>query len=164
MSDLSALEARIQILEDIEAIKKLKAKYFRCCDLRLPDEMADCLMDNVRVDYDKIGVFEDRKSFIAVFVELGCRDNIIDLHHGHNPEIEIHGDESASGFWELYFYTVDTDAKTARQLGGYYQDEYCKLNGEWRIRSTKFTSLSVQDYRLGEEGGMKTSFDAEVEE
>ena len=160
MADIAALEARIRALEDIEAIKKLKAKYLRCCDLRLPKEMAECFAEHCVVDYDKVGVFRDRGAFIAVFEELGCRDGLIDLHHAHNPEIELTSETSATGLWELYFHTVDVDAQVARQLGGYYEDEYVKLDGAWRIQSTKFITLSLQDYTLGPDGALRTTFAA----
>ena len=35
MSDLKALEARIRVLEDTEAVKKLMARYWRCLDDKL---------------------------------------------------------------------------------------------------------------------------------
>ena len=46
MSDLAALEKRIQALEDIEAIKRLKYKYWRCLDTKSWDEMEECFVDD----------------------------------------------------------------------------------------------------------------------
>jgi len=35
VADLAELEAKIRVLQDIEAIKKLKARYWRCIDKKL---------------------------------------------------------------------------------------------------------------------------------
>jgi len=38
------LESRIRALEDVEAIKRMKHKYFRCVDLQLWDQLRDCFV------------------------------------------------------------------------------------------------------------------------
>jgi len=45
------LEARIQALEDLEAIKQLKHAYFRCLDMRLWDELRGYFTPDASVDY-----------------------------------------------------------------------------------------------------------------
>ena len=39
MSDTAALERRIAVLEDIEAIRKLKHRYFFVCDRKRPADV-----------------------------------------------------------------------------------------------------------------------------
>jgi hypothetical protein len=51
MADLAELEARIKRLEDIEAIKRLRHKYFRCLDGKLWDQMEDCFAEDVKTSY-----------------------------------------------------------------------------------------------------------------
>ena len=51
MADLADLERRIRALEDIEAIRRLKHRYWRCLDLKLWDEMAACFTPDAAVDY-----------------------------------------------------------------------------------------------------------------
>ena len=51
MTDKKDLESRLAALEDIEAIKKLKARYLRCVDNRLWDEMNECFAEDVVADY-----------------------------------------------------------------------------------------------------------------
>ena len=46
MTELRDLEARIRALEDIEAIKRLKHKYFRCIDKGLWDEIGNCFAED----------------------------------------------------------------------------------------------------------------------
>jgi len=51
MADLAELEARIRRLEDIEAIRRLKYKYFRCLDSKLWDEFAECFTEDATTSY-----------------------------------------------------------------------------------------------------------------
>jgi bile-acid 7alpha-dehydratase len=51
MTELEELKARVRRLEDIEAIRRLRNKYFRCLDGRLWDEMAECFADDVSASY-----------------------------------------------------------------------------------------------------------------
>ncbi len=56
MSDLKALEARIRVLEDTEAVKKLMARYWRCLDDKLWAELPDCFTPDVIGDYGQPGL------------------------------------------------------------------------------------------------------------
>src|SRR5262249_7061665 len=51
MDRTSELERRIQALEDVEAIKQLKHRYWRCLDLKLWDELAGCFTQDAHVEY-----------------------------------------------------------------------------------------------------------------
>ena len=42
MATLEELEARVRALEDVEAIRQLKYRYFRCLDLKRWDELGAC--------------------------------------------------------------------------------------------------------------------------
>jgi hypothetical protein len=47
------LEVRIQKLEDIEAIKQLKARYWFACDQRDAQGIKDCFVDDkLLIDFD----------------------------------------------------------------------------------------------------------------
>ena len=51
MTTVAELEARIRVLEDIEAIKRLKAKYWRCVDRKLWSELEDVFGKDATADY-----------------------------------------------------------------------------------------------------------------
>ena len=56
------LEARIQRLEDIEAIKQLKAKYFHACDQKQLSEIESCFVSGeMLIDYAAVGIFKCRE-------------------------------------------------------------------------------------------------------
>ena len=51
MNDRKDMESRLTVLEDIEAIKNLKARSLRSVDNRLWDEMNECFAEDVVADY-----------------------------------------------------------------------------------------------------------------
>lgn len=42
MTLIESLETRVRRLEDADAIRRLKARYFTCCDRKDPQGMRDC--------------------------------------------------------------------------------------------------------------------------
>ncbi|MFC6672044.1 nuclear transport factor 2 family protein [Marinobacterium aestuariivivens] len=149
----SSLRERIEKLESVEEIRQLKARYWRSCDRKDHRAVLDCFVaGEVEIDYGPIGFFSDRESFVKVFRALGCKDNIVDMHHGANPEIERIDAYHANGIWDLYFFTIDTDGRTFMQLAGRYEDRYLRLDGEWKIESTRFVAASRFGGRVGADG------------
>jgi hypothetical protein len=67
---------------------------------------------------------------------------VIDLHHGANPEIEVLSEDQAQGRWALWYFNVDGESGATRQLGGFYQDRYQRIAGQWKIIATCFTAHS----------------------
>lgn len=142
MTDKSLIE-RIGRLEDIEAIRRVKACYFNACDRKDIDAIRDCFVEgSVHIDYGVIGTFADREGLIKVFIEQGCHPHVVDLHHGQNAEIDITGADTAKASWGLYFYQVDTSTRMLTQLGGNYEDEYRRVGGKWQISRTVFRVYS----------------------
>ncbi len=141
---MTDLELRLQKLEDIEAIRRLKAAYLHHCDHKNVDAIQACFAEGeVHIDYGALGTFSRREDFIALYQELACHDHIIDMHHGQNAQIQWHSAEQASATWDLYFHQIDHKNNTLTQLAGSYKDEYRKQTGQWRMVSTVFRITST---------------------
>lgn len=139
------LQQRIQRLEDIEAIRLLKAGYFHACDRKDVDSIRQCFAAGpVLIDYGAIGRFTRREDFIAVYVEKACQPQIVDMHHGHNAQINWISPGSATAVWDLFFYQIDTATTLLTQLGGHYEDRYSQHEGRWQISETRFQITSSQ--------------------
>lgn len=137
------LEQRIQAIEDIEAIKQLKARYLFGCDTRDTALMRSCFAsENLLIDFGFIGEFTDIDDFLRVFTELACHPTQFDMHHGMAPEIRLTGPNTADGRWRLQFQLLETDKQLVQLMSSYYDDEYVRENGEWKIRYSKSTILS----------------------
>lgn len=148
---MSDLESRLQALEDIEAIKRLKYDYLFYSDHKQPEKMRECFAPGeVTIDYGRIGLFKNRDELVAVFDQLACAEHIIEMHHAQNPRVDLLSTSTAKGVFGLYYFMIDSHQNSVTQLGGYYEDEYEKLAGEWKITATAFKVTSTQIMDVGE--------------
>jgi len=141
---MSTIEQRLRQLEDAEAIRTLKHRYFFCCDRKDPKGMRACFADGpVHIDYGAVGTFDRADALVKVFTEVGCHDYMVEMHHGMNPQIEVLDEGKARGKWSLHYFLINTQTKGLTQLAGFYEDEYKKANGAWKIAKTRFTVTST---------------------
>ncbi len=93
------LGARIQRLEDIAAIERLKYRYWRCLDLKLWDGLAGCFTDQATADYGEGRYrFAGAEAILRFLREsLGRESGSVTVHHGHHPEIELTSATAARG-------------------------------------------------------------------
>lgn len=147
------LAARIKVLEDIEAIKKLKATYCYLCDAGLDNErnlneLIAHFAENARVDFGlgPASQFTGREGLKVFFGEVVPGAVSFCMHMVHNPIIDVNGDKAA-GRW--YYEVPATDASTnrAQWMAGIYEEEYVRENGEWKFSSivTKWKYISPFD-------------------
>lgn len=138
------LARRVQALEDIEAIRSLKARYLFCCDRKDTVGMRACFADGaVHIDYGVVGTFTTADALVELFRQVGCHDYMVEMHHGANPQIEIVDATRARGTWSLHYFLINTRDRTLTQLGGYYEDEYARAGAHWKITRTRFVATST---------------------
>ena len=151
MSDLASLAHRVRVLEDIEAVRQLKHRYFVACDNKRPADVLGCFVPGeVAIDYGRIGCFTRAADMVAVFEQLACQPHIVEMHHAQNPQINVLDADRAEATWGLYYFMVNTRDRSVTQLGGYYIDEYRKLGGEWKISATAFHCTSTEVFDLAD--------------
>ena len=154
---LAGLEQRLRALEDINAIRELKARYLRACDRKQPEVMRDCFVEaGAVIEADGFPSFNDREGWVKVFTELSVNNpNIMDTHHGQNPQISLTGPDSASAVWDLQFSQVNLKERTVVNLAGEYRDEYVRRGGRWWISTQRFRQTSFLMRQVGEDGQEK---------
>lgn len=149
------LAARIQVLEDIEAIKKLKATYCYLCDAGLADEavrneLLDHFAADARVDFGlgPASRYEGRDGLTVFFGTVVPSAVSFCIHMVHNPIIEVHGDR-ATGRW--YYEAPTTDAATGRAqwMMGIYDEAYVRQGGRWKFASIKTQWKYISPYDEG---------------
>ena len=129
-------------VDDGEAIKQMKARYFRTMDTKDWRGMRQVFADDVVIDTSEAGggVVTGADEFMA-FLEptLGAA---VTVHHGFMPEIEVTSPTTATGIWAMQDSICWPDG--SRMLGsGHYHETYEKTDGAWRIKTSKLTRLCV---------------------
>ncbi len=129
-------------MDDMEAIKQLKARYFRTMDTKDWETMRQVFTDDVLMDTTDSGgdIVEGADRFLAFLRE--ALDTVVTVHHGHTPEIELTSTSSATGIWAMEDMLRWPDG---RELHGYghYHETYEKGEGVWRIKSSTLTRLRM---------------------
>jgi len=129
--------------DDIEAIRQLKARYFRLMDTKEWDGLAHVFADDVVIDVtgEGGGVTRSVAEYIP-FLRANI-ENVITVHHGHMPEIELTSPTTATGIWALEDQLWWPDGGPLKHMHGFghYHETYEKTDGVWRITSMTITRL-----------------------
>jgi hypothetical protein len=149
------LEARIRVLEDIEAIRKLKATYCYLCDAGLGDprnrnELIAHFTEHAKVDFGlgPASTFEGRDGLEIFFGQVVPGAVSFCMHMVHNPIIEVDGNR-ATGKWYYEAPTTDSATNRAQWMAGTYEEEYERENGEWKFASIKTKWKYISPYDEG---------------
>jgi hypothetical protein len=135
--------------EDVEAIKNLKARYYRCMDTKQWDGWnevfaVDATLDT-REEAPDLDIVVGRENIIA-FVS-GVLEGVTTCHHGHMPEIELTSETTATGIWAMedHLWVSEGNPLPYRSLHGYghYHETYEKVDGRWYIKTLKLTRIRV---------------------
>ena len=131
-------QRRIERLESLEAIRRVKARYLNACDQQDPDSARDCFASGqIEIDMGHLGVFRDREAFAELYRTLGCHPHVLDMHHGANSEVDFIDDTHATGLWSLDYRNINTQGKTVTFLSVLYHDEYQRIDGVWKITKSR---------------------------
>jgi hypothetical protein len=126
---------------DYEAIRNLKACYFRYLDTRRWQDLRSLFTDDFVGDYGTSD--EEQFSSPEAFIEAMQRHlkDATTVHHGHMPEISVQDADQASAIWAM----EDIVQTPEYDLHGYghYSDEYRRIDGKWRISRTRLTRLKL---------------------
>jgi hypothetical protein len=155
MTTQEQIVKRLEVLEDIEAIKKVKARYGQLVDQRYSG-----------------GVVKGRKELEAIaneVVKLATEDAVwalgktckgrkeifehlieprhnFGVHYFLTPDITVNG-TVANGHW-LYWMPATTRDKDNKAIwvAGFYDEEYIKVDGQWLIKDLKLTIVKRGEF------------------
>jgi hypothetical protein len=134
-------------LEDIEAIKQLKARYFRFMDTKQWDKWRQNFTDDCQFAGASKS-YANPDEYVAVTRER--LQDAVTTHQGHMPEIVLTDDRTARGVWTMFDWVEFPDERDIgfgvnRGFMGYgiYEEEYRKENGAWKIAFLQLTRLKL---------------------
>jgi len=135
-------ENRLKVLEDIEAIKNLKASYCYLVDDGVAgdasklDELLTHFTDDAKADFGAYGTYEGKEALARFFKEMVPGVLSYAAHMVHNPIIEVEGD-GAGGRWYFEVPCTLREPNRAAWIQGRYEEEYGKVGGGWKWKSIK---------------------------
>lgn len=150
---IQKLEARLQQIEDVEAIIKLKERYCRlsddvlsgkdCLDELLENFTDDCVMHHSFMSpnsLDNPPTTAEGKDAIRQYILALLPTSRYAVHQVSNPCIEIDGDDGTGRWYIFVFGNAAVDGKDMSWWGyGRYDEEYIRINGEWKIKRYQFS-------------------------
>ncbi|MDH3336195.1 MAG: nuclear transport factor 2 family protein [Gammaproteobacteria bacterium] len=130
-------------LQETEAIKQLKYRYFRALDTNDWQLFADCLDESCTAEYgDGKHSFDNRNAIVDFMSENMSSSSFLSMHHGHHPEISIAADGStATGIWYLQDMIVNLEHNVRIYGTGIYSDRYVKSGDSWKISHTGYARV-----------------------
>jgi len=146
MTTVEDLEKRLSVLEDIHAITQLKHRYFRLLDHKDWVPLRDCFTQDVQTHYEsghyQFSGIDEVMSFLSESLDGLTAGGRFALHLGHHPEIELSSETEARGRWTLHAPILERGPGRVGWQDSYYEDEYRKEQGVWRISRIGYTSYT----------------------
>ncbi len=150
-----SVESRLARLEDVEAIKNLKARYAYYCDHGYDaDGMASLFVEDSLWTSNSFGTYHGRAE-IHEFQSKISSEILWALHFMICPTVNISDDgQTASGSWYLIEFATMTrpprnDMNDAVVMSAVYNDTFVRENGEWRFKSVSVVFHQVSDLDKG---------------
>lgn len=129
---MSDLESRLRVLEDIEAIRRLKATHYRAVDTQNRELLLSIFTDDIVWESGIFGRLEGLQEMREMVDAMPIRLKF-SVHYITNGAIDVHGD-SARGTW--YGLVACTMAATGQAAWGstVVEEEYARLADGWKIK------------------------------
>lgn len=128
---------------DIEAIKILKARYFRFVDTKDWAAFLELFAPGARLDFPAdAGSFNSVEAFVE-YVEPGLAD-VVTVHHGHMPEVVLTGPGTAAAVFAMedrLRYPAGHRLVAIHGFG-HYHDTFRRTPDGWRIESVRLERLA----------------------
>jgi hypothetical protein len=147
----------LERLAALDAIRQLKARYFRGVDTGDAALVRSILAEDCELDYrgcctdpatgqdflpQMNVVMRGRDSYQEGLSSVG----IVSVHQGHNVEIELTSDTTAKAIWSMTdrLY-MPPGAPYALMTGfGHYHETYVKVGDDWLIQTTRVSRIRVE--------------------
>jgi ketosteroid isomerase-like protein len=128
-------------MDDIEAIKQVKARYGRAADTKDFTLLRTTITDDFSCDTGARG--KGATQGADAFIERVRTNPDVTVHHALLPEIELTSPSTATGMWAVHLYAQSPDGG-AMDAFGHYHDTYVKVDGSWRLSSLRLEWLHAE--------------------
>ena len=133
---VAELQKKVRYLEDIDALRNLKAEYAAACDDNYNvDRLVALFAEDATWESEGMGRYVGREAIREFFRGISGHF-VFALHYGLNPQIEVNGD-TARAKWYLFMPCTVGDTGEAMWRAGLDEEEYVRVDGKWMYQSKK---------------------------
>jgi hypothetical protein len=127
-------------LGELRALEGLKARYCRTLDTKDWKAFRAVFADDFVSDTTASGgpLIEGADEFVSFVSRTLAR--CVTVHHVQQPELELTSSVTAHGIWAMQDVVRLFPGLTMHGFG-HYVETYEKVDGQWRIKSSKLTRL-----------------------
>ena len=145
---VAELRKRVRRLEDIDALRNLKAEYAAACDDNYDaDRLAALFVEDATWESEGMGRYQGREAIREFFRGISGHF-VFALHYGLNPQIEVNGD-TARARWYLFMPCTVGDTGEAMWRAGVDEEEYVRVDGRWMYKSKKSAPIFHTTFEQG---------------
>lgn len=126
-------------IEAADAICRLKYAHFRLLDTKELVALGGLFTEDATTDYESAPCPQTGRAEIVGFLAESLSDpDIVHVHHGHHPEIDVKGDGTATGIWYLFDKVIAPAFDFVLEGTALYEDVYVLVGEEWKIRHSGY--------------------------
>jgi len=136
---------------EIEALKQLKARYFRFLDTKQWESWRDLFTEDALLKVHSVvttwggepQLRQDIQGSETIMTTVRALiDNSVTVHQGHMPEINLTSPTTATGIWAMEDIVENSQGRMRGH--GHYHETYRKTDAGWRIASLELTRLRLE--------------------
>jgi ketosteroid isomerase-like protein len=128
----AALLARLQRLEDIEAIRNLRFRYHQALNESRFGECRGLFTDDAVVELGYLARYEGIEAIDKGFRAMGERERFFIKQFIHSHDVQVDGD---SGTGTSYLEARYGRFGVSYVVAGRYDDVYQRVNGVWKFKA-----------------------------
>lgn len=129
---IAELEKKVELLDDIEALRRLRMTYHSYINDERWADIADLFTEDASIDFGYVAIMKGREDIIEQFVDIPNHTEML-KQFIHNHVVDVDGD-TAKGF--LYLEAKYADKGESLFVAGKITDDYVRVDGRWLIRDT----------------------------
>ena len=149
---IKALQTKIDVLEDIEEIRKLMAAYTYSLDYGELDKLLDCFTDDAQMEVGVrggreapfVGKYGDKKAIESLYTGIMEQfpepsERFVAAHLIQNEVVMVEGEKARGTFYLLEAGAPPPEGGQVNWIQGRYDNQFVKVDGRWKISFFGFT-------------------------
>lgn len=124
----------------VHCITQVLLRYCTAVDTRRPELIAECFTEDARLDFAFMGSYTPAE-YIALCAEVLPRLDATQ-HLIGPPLVEVRADTAHSRAYFIAQHVMNALApQSSLVIGGWYEDQFQRIDGEWKIRHRQGLTL-----------------------